>query len=170
MEFSSSSSPSSSPPPPAPPLSLSKSSYPAVHPVSDPAVQSGFSSVPLHSAGDENKPQTHSSTPLSYAASEKTEQFSSSSCKTSPISSPCVDESLKIPTNCDLERIKESSWRNVENEKERVNKTARGAFDDRELAKNDHNQVTGLCIIQSFKHYIHSVSNHSSLSCLSVKM
>ncbi|KAM4573539.1 F-actin-monooxygenase mical2b isoform 1-T3 [Odontesthes bonariensis] len=130
---------SSSPPPPAPPLSLSKSSYPVVHPVSDPAVQSGFSSAPPHSPGDENKPKIRSSTPLSYADSEKkkTEQFSSSSCETSPI---LVHESLKIPTNCDLERINESSWRNVENEKERVHKSARGAFDDREFIKNGHNQ------------------------------
>ncbi|XP_053175957.1 F-actin-monooxygenase mical2b [Scomber japonicus] len=153
--------PGSKKPPSTPlsPVSEAQSStvYPMVHPVPDPAAQSGFSSVPFHTAGYKNK--KHSSPPSSYTDSGKPEEIAlrvdSSTCNKSSIhlSLSYCDESQEITSllseiNCEnghdssspppvsamqeekCARTGYSSQDSLENEKDKVHKTAQEMLDD----------------------------------------
>ncbi|XP_056243788.1 F-actin-monooxygenase mical2b isoform X3 [Seriola aureovittata] len=175
VEVSTSSPLSSSPPPPSS-ASVSKSSavYPVVHPVPDPTVQAGFSSVssPLYTSGHKDKVQKDSSPLLSYTDSEKTEQISSLSVDSSikispPLSLPRSDESQEASsplsdTHCENghsssssllhthERKHESCLNNRKTEQqEEVHKAAQETLDDGKLAEHEHMKCNGSCALEN---------------------
>ncbi|KAI3370864.1 hypothetical protein L3Q82_007381 [Scortum barcoo] len=171
VKLSTSSSPSLSPPPPLASVSKSSVLYSVVHPVPDPTAQAGFSSSPLYTAGHKDKIQKDCSTPSSYTDSAKTEQISSPHVDSSTfnnntstaLSPTCFGESHESSpplsaTNCENghssssshplsllhkennERIR--SWKNLENDQEKLHKPAQETFDDKKLAENDHMKRT----------------------------
>ncbi|XP_040893605.1 protein-methionine sulfoxide oxidase mical2b isoform X2 [Toxotes jaculatrix] len=165
-----SSSPPSPPPPPPPPpsASVSKSStiYPVVHPVPDPTVQAGFTSVssPLYTSGHKDKIQKDSSAPLSYADSEKTKQIFSVSVDSSTCdnetSTPLSENGHSSSSSPDSllhqsERKFESSLNNCEIEEE---KTAPETFDGGKLSEHDHVKCNGSCALDNSRRVVRSES------------
>ncbi|XP_054865325.1 F-actin-monooxygenase mical2b isoform X3 [Amphiprion ocellaris] len=146
---------SSSPPPPPPSVSKSSSIFSVVHPVPDPTIQAGFSSLSLYSPGLKDK--TSSSTPSSRTDSENTKQISSVHVDSSAsdnkiaarLSLPRLDENQNIssrlsdtnitPSSLDENTRKhQNSQNNQEDEQETIHKAARETFDDNKLAENNH--------------------------------
>ncbi|XP_013888444.1 F-actin-monooxygenase mical2b [Austrofundulus limnaeus] len=142
-ELSASSSPSPPPPPPPPLLSKSSSPYPAVHPVPDPTIQTGFS--------PEHKDKIPSFSPPSYTDSEKTEQTSPLCADSSPsnsdppplVSSSHTHESRNGSAYHDSEGINEGSLSELEHEKAHGN--AQELFQNKTLAVKDYLKCSGSC-------------------------
>ncbi|XP_074533428.1 F-actin-monooxygenase mical2b isoform X2 [Halichoeres trimaculatus] len=162
------SSPCSSSPPPSS-ASVSKSS--TIYPVPDPAVQAGFSSVPLHSAGHKDKKQKDSSPSSFFSVSERTDQMSlrpadSPACNNNTsaaltsngfeISSPLSDKTCKtVVHEEDFERTNDTSEKKSGNEQEEVKKTAQGIFYNEKLSKDNHTKPNGSCTFESPKEVAH---------------
>ncbi|XP_041652083.1 protein-methionine sulfoxide oxidase mical2b isoform X3 [Cheilinus undulatus] len=157
-------------PHPPPSAYKSLSVYPVVHPVPDPTAHAGFSSV--HTSGHKDKKQKDSSTPSSFSVSERTDQISflhaestvhgnktsaalSSACL-DEVSSPLSDKNSQIPVqNENCVRTSEISPTNLENEREKNHECAQGAFDDRQLAEEDHIEPSGSCSVESPRRKAH---------------
>ncbi|XP_062246041.1 F-actin-monooxygenase mical2b isoform X3 [Platichthys flesus] len=161
VEVSTSSPLSSSPPPPPPPpssVSTSSTVYPVVHPVPEPTAQAGFSSVspPSYSSGHKDRTRTDSSSHSSYSDSDsvKTELISStdaSQCnhQTSPrLSSASSSFPVSLP-----HRNLEKSQTDRKTDLEKPHKTSLETFDDEKLAEHDHMKSTGICPLETTRHF-----------------
>lgn len=148
-----STSSSSSTLPPSVAISKSSTCYPAVHPVPDPTVQPGFSSVPLSSAGlkdliqiessSSEWGQTHQTCSLHFDSSPNDNKSPPVCSSPSPHGDSDAHVKVKLSSDPSLPHV-DSSGGLHESKPRGSPKVAHVTFADKKLAENGHLKVTFL--------------------------